>query len=105
LQEWLEDKDMKSPKFIIATFRIFTAVYPGSRHHDLRGTPELAAAVKKSLEIAATEATGWAHRLAHQSVGAPRRRRSRKRNFEMLLRPGAHLSGTEFVRRASAVPD
>jgi alpha-L-fucosidase 2 len=59
LQEWLEDWDMKAGEIHHRHVSHLYGLYPG---HDitLRGTPELAAAVKKSLEIRGDKATGWA---------------------------------------------
>ena len=59
LQEWLEDWDMKAPEMNHRHVSHLYGLYPG---HDitLRGTPELAAAAKKSLEIRGDKATGWA---------------------------------------------
>jgi alpha-L-fucosidase 2 len=59
LQEWLEDWDMKAPEMNHRHVSHLYGLYPG---HDIhrRDTPELAAAVKKSLEIRGDKATGWA---------------------------------------------
>lgn len=59
LQEWLEDWDMKAPEMNHRHVSHLYGLYPG---HDitLRGAPELATAVKKSLEIRGDKATGWA---------------------------------------------
>jgi len=59
LQEWLEDWDMKAGEIHHRHVSHLYGLYPG---HDitLHGTPELAAAVKKSLEIRGDRATGWA---------------------------------------------
>jgi alpha-L-fucosidase 2 len=59
LQEWLEDWDMKSGDMHHRHVSHLYGLYPG-RDITLRGTPELAAAVKKSLEIRGDRATGWA---------------------------------------------
>ena len=59
LQEWLEDWDMKAPEMNHRHVSHLYGLYPG-RDITLRGTPELAAAVKKSLEIRGDKATGWA---------------------------------------------
>ena len=59
LQEWLEDWDMKAPEMNHRHVSHLYGLYPG-REITLRGTPELAAAVKKSLEIRGDKATGWA---------------------------------------------
>jgi alpha-L-fucosidase 2 len=59
LQEWLEDWDMQASDIHHRHVSHLYGLFPG---HDitLRGTPELAAAVKKSLEIRGDKATGWA---------------------------------------------
>ncbi|HLH56007.1 MAG TPA: glycoside hydrolase family 95 protein [Verrucomicrobiae bacterium] len=59
LQEWMEDWDMQAGDIHHRHVSHLYGLYPG---HDitLRGTPELAAAVKKSLEIRGDKATGWA---------------------------------------------
>ena len=59
LQEWLEDWDLQADDIHHRHVSHLYGLYPG---HDitLRGTPELAAAVKKSLEIRGDRATGWA---------------------------------------------
>ncbi len=58
LQEWLEDWDMKIGDRNHRHVSHLYGFFPG---HDitLRGTPELAAAVRKSLEIRGDRATGW----------------------------------------------
>jgi alpha-L-fucosidase 2 len=59
LQEWLEDWDMEASDVHHRHVSHLYGLFPG---HDitLRGTPELAHAVKKSLEIRGDKATGWA---------------------------------------------
>ena len=59
LQEWLEDWDMKAGDVHHRHVSHLYGLYPG-RDISLRSTPELAAAVKKSLEIRGDKATGWA---------------------------------------------
>ena len=59
LQEWLEDWDMQAKDIHHRHVSHLYGLYPG-RDITLRGTPELAAAVKKSLEIRGDKATGWA---------------------------------------------
>jgi alpha-L-fucosidase 2 len=59
LQEWLEDWDLKAGDIHHRHVSHLYGLYPG-RDITLRGTPELAAAVKKSLEIRGDRATGWA---------------------------------------------
>ena len=59
LQEWLEDWDMEAPELHHRHVSHLFGLFPG---HDIdaRRTPELAAAVKRSLEIRGDQATGWA---------------------------------------------
>lgn len=59
LQEWLEDWDLQASDIHHRHVSHLYGLFPG---HDitLRGTPDLAAAVKKSLEIRGDKATGWA---------------------------------------------
>ncbi len=59
LQEWLEDWDLKAGDRHHRHVSHLYGLYPG---HDitLRGTPDLAAAAKKSLEMRGDKATGWA---------------------------------------------
>jgi alpha-L-fucosidase 2 len=59
LQEWLEDWDMKAPDLHHRHVSHLYGLFPGN-DIDVRTTPELAAAVKKSLEIRGDKATGWA---------------------------------------------
>ena len=59
LQEWLEDWDMQAGDLHHRHVSHLYGLFPG-RDITLRGTPELAAAVKKSLEIRGDKATGWA---------------------------------------------
>jgi alpha-L-fucosidase 2 len=59
LQEWLEDWDMKAGDRHHRHVSHLYGLFPG-RDITRRGTPELAAAVKKSLEIRGDRATGWA---------------------------------------------
>jgi alpha-L-fucosidase 2 len=59
LQEWLEDWDMKAGDLHHRHVSHLYGLYPG-RDITRRGTPELAAAVKRSLEIRGDKATGWA---------------------------------------------
>jgi len=59
LQEWLEDWDMRAPEMHHRHVSHLYGLYPGRDIHR-RDTPELAAAVKKSLEIRGDKATGWA---------------------------------------------
>ncbi len=59
LQEWLEDWDMEAKDIHHRHVSHLYALYP-SQQINLRDTPELAAAAKKSLEIRGDKATGWA---------------------------------------------
>jgi alpha-L-fucosidase 2 len=59
LQEWLDDWDMEAPEIHHRHVSHLFALFPG-HDIDVRRTPELAAAVKRSLEIRGDQATGWA---------------------------------------------
>jgi alpha-L-fucosidase 2 len=58
LQEWLEDWDMQARDIHHRHVSHLYGFFPSSQI-TLRGTPELAAAVQKSLEIRGDNATGW----------------------------------------------
>src|SRR6185436_829182 len=58
LMEWLEDWDAQAPEQNHRHVSHLFGLYP-SAQITLRGTPELAAAAKKSLEIRGDNATGW----------------------------------------------
>jgi alpha-L-fucosidase 2 len=58
LQEWLDDWDMQAPDLHHRHVSHLYGLFPSSQI-TLRGTPELAAAVRKSLEIRGDDATGW----------------------------------------------
>ena len=58
LQEWLEDLDMQSGDLHHRHVSHLYGFFP-SAQISLRGTPELAAAVRRSLEIRGDNATGW----------------------------------------------
>ena len=58
LQEWLEDWDLDAPEIHHRHVSHLYALYP-SWQIDRFGTPELAAAARRSLEIRGDEATGW----------------------------------------------
>jgi alpha-L-fucosidase 2 len=58
LQEWLEDWDMQAPEIHHRHVSHLYGLYPSDQIH-VRTTPDLAAAVRKSLEIRGDEATGW----------------------------------------------
>jgi len=59
LQEWLDDWDLKAGDLHHRHVSHLYGLYPGRDLHR-RDTPELAAAVKKSLELRGDRATGWA---------------------------------------------
>ncbi len=59
LMEWLEDWDLQAPEMDHRHVSHLYGLFPG-REISLRGTPELAAAVKKSLELRGDRSTGWA---------------------------------------------
>jgi alpha-L-fucosidase 2 len=59
LREWLEDWDMQAPEIHHRHVSHLFALFPG-HDIDVRRTPELAAAVKRSLQIRGDQATGWA---------------------------------------------
>ena len=59
LQEWLQDIDLQSHDLHHRHVSHLYALYP-SAQVDVNTTPEIAAAVKKSLEIRGDQATGWA---------------------------------------------
>ena len=59
LQEWLEDWDMQAPEMQHRHVSHLYGLFPG-RDIDVRRTPALAKAVKRSLEIRGDQATGWA---------------------------------------------
>jgi alpha-L-fucosidase 2 len=58
LQEWLEDWDLEASDIRHRHVSHLYGFYP-SNQITLRGTPELAAAVRKSLELRGDNATGW----------------------------------------------
>jgi alpha-L-fucosidase 2 len=59
LQEWLDDWDMQAPEIHHRHVSHLFGLFPG-HDIDVRRTPELAGAVKRSLEIRGDQATGWA---------------------------------------------
>ncbi|HEX8141313.1 MAG TPA: glycoside hydrolase family 95 protein [Pyrinomonadaceae bacterium] len=59
LQEWLEDWDMQAPDLHHRHVSHLYGLFPAAQI-TLRGTPELAAAARRSLEIRGDKATGWA---------------------------------------------
>ena len=58
LQEWLQDLDLQSHELHHRHVSHLYGLYP-SAQIDVNTTPELAAAVKKSLEVRGDQATGW----------------------------------------------
>jgi alpha-L-fucosidase 2 len=58
LQEWLDDWDADAPEPNHRHVSHLYGLYPSSQI-TLRGTPELATAVRKSLELRGDDATGW----------------------------------------------
>jgi alpha-L-fucosidase 2 len=59
LQEWVEDWDMMAPEIDHRHVSHLYGLFPG-RDIDVRRTPTLAAAARRSLEIRGDHATGWA---------------------------------------------
>jgi alpha-L-fucosidase 2 len=59
LQEWLEDWDLEAPERDHRHVSHLFGLFPG-HDIDVRRTPALAAAVRRSLELRGDEATGWA---------------------------------------------
>jgi alpha-L-fucosidase 2 len=59
LQEWLDDWDLQAPEIHHRHVSHLFGLFPG-HDIDVRRTPELAAAVKRSLEVRGDQATGWA---------------------------------------------
>jgi alpha-L-fucosidase 2 len=58
LQEWLQDWDLQAPEIHHRHVSHLYGLYP-SWQINLRDTPKLAAAARKSLEIRGDDATGW----------------------------------------------
>ncbi len=58
LQEWLEDWDMQAPEMHHRHVSHLYGLFP-SAQITMRGTPALAAAARRSLEIRGDNATGW----------------------------------------------
>ncbi|WP_374013502.1 glycoside hydrolase N-terminal domain-containing protein [Pseudoxanthomonas koreensis] len=58
LQEWQHDWDMEAPEMDHRHVSHLYALHPSSQIN-VRDTPELAAAAKRSLEIRGDDATGW----------------------------------------------
>jgi alpha-L-fucosidase 2 len=59
LQEWLDDWDLQAPERDHRHVSHLYGLYPG-RDIDIRRTPDLARAARKSLELRGDIATGWA---------------------------------------------
>ena len=59
LQEWLEDWDLRAPERDHRHVSHLFGLYPG-HDIDVRRTPPLAAAARRSLELRGDQATGWA---------------------------------------------
>ncbi|HET9267463.1 MAG TPA: hypothetical protein VFO31_04840, partial [Vicinamibacterales bacterium] len=59
LQEWLEDWDLQAPERDHRHVSHLFGLYPG-HDIDVRRTPQLAAAARRSLELRGDQATGWA---------------------------------------------
>jgi alpha-L-fucosidase 2 len=59
LQEWLEDWDLQAPERSHRHVSHLYGLFPGRDIHR-RETPELAAAVERSLEVRGDRGTGWA---------------------------------------------
>ncbi|HEV2863182.1 MAG TPA: glycoside hydrolase family 95 protein [Pyrinomonadaceae bacterium] len=59
LQEWLEDWDMEAPNLRHRHVSHLYGLYPGAQITP-RGTPQLAAAARKSLDTRGDKTTGWA---------------------------------------------
>jgi alpha-L-fucosidase 2 len=59
LQEWLEDRDAAAPEQHHRHVSHLYGLFP-SDQIDVRTTPELAAAARRSLELRGDDATGWA---------------------------------------------
>jgi alpha-L-fucosidase 2 len=58
LQEWLEDWDMEAPEMHHRHVSHLYGLFPSAQITP-RGTPALAAAVRKSLDVRGDQATGW----------------------------------------------
>ena len=59
LQEWLDDWDLQAPERDHRHVSHLFGLYPG-HDIDIRRTPPLAAAARRSLELRGDQATGWA---------------------------------------------
>ena len=102
LQEWLDDWDMQAPEIHHRHVSHLFGLFPG-HDIDVRRTPELAAAVRRSLEIRGDQATGWA---TAWRINLWARLADGNHAYDILqvpARPRTHLP--QHVRRASAVSD
>jgi alpha-L-fucosidase 2 len=95
LQEWMEDWDMEAPERTHRHVSHLYALFPGEQI-TVRRTPELAAAVRRSLELRGDLSTGWAIAWRINLWAYARR-------DQTIARPVAHLS--QHVRCASPVSD
>ena len=102
LQEWLDDWDMQAPEIHHRHVSHLFGLFPG-HDIDVRRTPELAAAVKRSLEIRGDQATGWATAWRINLWARLADGNHALRHPEVPARSGADVS--EHVRRAPAVSD
>ena len=102
LQEWLDDWDMQAPEIHHRHVSHLFGLFPG-HDIDVRRTPELAAAVKRSLEIRGDQATGWATAWRINLWARLADGNHALRHPEVPARSRAHLP--EHVRRAPAVSD
>jgi alpha-L-fucosidase 2 len=86
LQEWLEDWDMQAPEI---HHRHVSHLYGFFPSHQINPdeTPQLAAAVRKSLEIRGDEATGWGIGWRLNLWARLRDAEHTHRILQMLLRP------------------
>ena len=102
LQEWLEDWDTNAPEIHHRHVSHLYGLFPSSQI-DCHTTPRTGRRREKIAGAARRQGDRLGDRLAHQSLGAPARRRSRLRNSENVAGPGVYLSGP--VRLVPAVPD
>ena len=102
LQEWLEDLDMQAGDLHHRHVSHLYGFFP-SAQISLRGTPELAAAVRRSLEIRGDNATGWGLGWRLNLWARQQDAEHTYRILQSLAASRPHLS--EHVRRPSALPD
>lgn len=86
LQEWQDDWDMEAPEIDHRHVSHLYALHPSSQIN-LRDTPELAAAARRSLEIRGDEATGWGIGWRLNLWARLRDPKRAYRVLEMLLSP------------------